>query len=449
MPPSQINVPDNLILTSDSHDMLALKGAATPPAAIIYAPSSAITDADLSANTLAPSIDETAAALLIRAEYADGTTLKTAVIPFQPASTITVGATGADFTTIQAAWNSLRGRLLQSAVTIAVQSGTYTEAVTLSLQPFSSLITIQGDTRTAAGQHFVTTGSITKAGSDCTITLTATPPSDFTSSDFVVIGGTASAGNVGRFPIVSINTGSKTVTYTNASGVAEAVRSDTQVIFCPDRIINFTGLGNGVRAGTASAPTFSGFTLLSTSTGITALLVAGPTALSVKRCVVFGIDTFGFQSSDGGNLVTDANCAAVKCTYGFIATRGGYLAANSTYSSDNTSFGYISVGSAIMNINSIVATNNNIGVVSQDNSAAYVSTAVSSFGSSHGYLATNNGFLFAQGSTARNNVTGYGASWNSLVVALSTNANNSGNTTNYSPATSGTPGNFDGLTNWS
>jgi pectin methylesterase-like acyl-CoA thioesterase len=129
--------------------MLALKGAATPAAAIVFAPSSAITDADLSANTLAPSIDETSHALRIRAEYADGTTLKTAVIPFQPASTITVGATGADFTTIQAAWDSLKGRPLQSAVTIAVQSGTYTEAVTLNRQPFSDLITIQGDTRSS------------------------------------------------------------------------------------------------------------------------------------------------------------------------------------------------------------------------------------------------------------------------------------------------------------
>src|SRR5215475_2270918 len=109
MPPSQINVPDNLVLTSNSLDMLALKGSATPAAAIIYAPSTPVTDADLSANTIAPSIDETHDALDVRVEYSDGTTLKTAVIPFQPASTITVGATGADFTTIQAAWDYLKG----------------------------------------------------------------------------------------------------------------------------------------------------------------------------------------------------------------------------------------------------------------------------------------------------------------------------------------------------
>ena len=66
MPPSQLTVPDNLTLTSNSTNLLTLKGTATPPAAVIYAPSTAVADGDLSANTLAPSIDETNAALRIR-----------------------------------------------------------------------------------------------------------------------------------------------------------------------------------------------------------------------------------------------------------------------------------------------------------------------------------------------------------------------------------------------
>jgi hypothetical protein len=46
-----------------------------------------------------------------------------------------------------------QGRLLQSAVTIAVQPGTYTETVLLRNQPYASLIRFQGDTRTAAGSR--------------------------------------------------------------------------------------------------------------------------------------------------------------------------------------------------------------------------------------------------------------------------------------------------------
>lgn len=287
MPPSQLTVPDDLVFTSDGQNMLALKGTATPPAAVVHAPPSAVADGDLSASSIAPSIDETAHALRIHAEYADGSTIKTAVIPFDPPSSITVGPSGADFTTIQAAWDSLKGRPLSSLVTIDVQAGTYAQTVNMNQQPYSSLIRVQGDTRTAAGQHFATTGTITRSGSDCTITLVNTPPSDFTNADYIVIGGAASAANVGRFPIVSINTGAKTATYTNAAGIGEAVRVNTRLIFCPDRMLDFTGLGNGVTSGCSAPPTFSGFTLVSTSTGISAIAVVNASALIATRCLVY------------------------------------------------------------------------------------------------------------------------------------------------------------------
>lgn len=45
--------------------------------------------------------------------------------------------------------------------------------------------------------------------------------------------------------------------------------------------------------------------------------------------------------------------------------------------------------------------------------------------------------------------TGYAAGWNALTIATNTSANNSGNSFNYNPPTSGTPANFDALTNWS
>ena len=66
-----------------------------------------------------------------------------------------------------------------------------------------------------------------------------------------------------------------------------------------------------------------------------------------------------------------------------------------------------------------------------------------------GFWAGNNAFLYAQSGTAKNNATGYASWWNSLIVALSTNANNSGNTANYAPATSGTVGNIEALIQWS
>jgi hypothetical protein len=81
MPPSSLSVPDDLVLTSDTVDLLKLKGTSTPPIAVIYAPSTAPVDADLSNNTFTSSIDETHGALDVRVKYSDGT-LQTGVLPF-------------------------------------------------------------------------------------------------------------------------------------------------------------------------------------------------------------------------------------------------------------------------------------------------------------------------------------------------------------------------------
>lgn len=445
MPPSQLSVPDDLVFTSNGQDMLALKGSATPPAAIVHAPTGAVADGDLSPNTLSPSIDETNHALHVRVEYSD-TTLKTAVIPFQVPSVLTVGPSGADFTTIMAAWNFLKGRALASNVTIAVQSGTYAESVTLADQPYSGLITIQGDTRTAAGQRFATTGSITKSGSNsnCTITLTATPPSDFTSSDYIVIGGTGTTpANAGRFPIVSIDTVNKTVTYVNASGVTQAVRPNTALIFCPDRIIDFSGLGNGVSCGCFEAPLLSGFTVLA-STAATNAVTASDGALTATKCVAFGAD-YGFQVRDGGILKLDATCSAVKCSQGFYAALNGTMNAPGVYAA-NCSNGFLAAIAGTMIVQNAVAATCTSGFFA-DGAMIYATPGAVAADGTTGFSAQNAGNVAAGGSTARANGTGYYAQWSGLITAASTSANNT-STATYSPPTSGTVGNFNGLIHW-
>lgn len=446
MPPSNLSVPDDLTLTSNAIDLLALKGTTTPPIAAVFAPSTAPVDGDLPVNFIVPSIDETNDALDFRVKYSDGS-LQTGILPFVK-STITVAAAGADFTTIQAAWNYLKGRSLSSLVTISVASGTYNENVVLRDQPFASLIKLQGDTRTAAGLHAPTTGSITKSGSDCTITLVNAPPSDFTSSDFVVIGGTTSAANVGRFPIVSINVGAKTVTYTNASGVAEAVRVNTQVVFCPDRIIQPT-TGVGVDASREGGTSLAGFTFLcSSATFAIGIRVQGCT-LSAGGCCVFGMHDSAFAAIRGGVLGTDGNCSAVKSFVGFLAGENAATIVDNTYAADNTFAGYQCTGSAHLRATNGLATNSSIGFFAQSGGNMQVLPGTASFNATTGFRADDSAHILANSSTARNNATGYFASWQSLIVADTTNANNSGNTTNYSPATSGTEGNNSGLIRWS
>ncbi len=370
--------------------------------------------------------------------------------PTLGAFTMTVGPSGADFNSIQAAWDWLKGRELSALVTINVAAGTYTEAVVLGDQPYASLVTIQGDTRTAAGSHVATSGSITKSGNNCTITLVSAPPSDFTSADFVVIGGAASAANVGRFPIVSIDVVNKTVTYTNAAGVAEAVRVHTQVVFCPNRVIDFTGLGSiGVSVGRGGGASVVGFTVLSTSASTSHGFLVSDATLAVYACCAFGLHDFGFTPIQNGTLKTDGNCTAVKCATGFSASEDGTLICDGTYTSDNTTAGYRNLFAGFIRANNAIATNSVIGFWAQLGGMVESSPAAASYNTDSGFKSQDGSTLYAAGSTARNNAVGYFATWQSLLAADSTNANNSGNTTNYSPATSGTEGNTSALIRWS
>lgn len=339
--------------------------------------------------------------------------------------------------TIQGAWDSLRGKPLPTAVTIEVAAGTYAEGLVLNDQPYSSQITIQGDTRAAAGQHFETTGSIVKSGSNCTITLVNTPPSDFTTADFIIVGGAVTAANSGRFPIVSINTGLKTVTYANASGVNEAVRQGTRVIFCPDRILDFTGFVSGVECRSPNAPTFSGFTVLSSSTSLShGVLVYGPGGLVVKRCAVYGIHDNGLLAIDGGVITTDANCSAVRCARGLFTTRSGNIAANGTYAADHTAAAYTASTGAVVVAANAIATNSIVGFLAQYGGTMHA-TATATFNTNAGFIAENNGSVYADGSTARNNKDGYQANWQGMIGADNTSANASGNTANYATTNGG------------
>jgi hypothetical protein len=365
-----------------------------------------------------------------------------------PSPTVTYAASTA--ASIQAAWDSLTRVIPPTPVTIDVPAGTYSEAITLSDQPYASAITIQGDTRAAAGERFAATGSIAKAGNNCTMTLTTTPPADFTSADYVIVCGTASAGNVGRFPIVSIDTVNKTVTYVNAAGVAEAVRTNTVIIFCPDRVIDFTGYATGVLCLCSASPVLTGFTILSSSsTTSTGVHVVGAASLTVAKCAVWNVHDNGFQTSNGAFLSAQGSCSAIKCTIGFFASKSSSMEAYDTYASDCVSSAYLANGGASLFATGAVAVNSTIGFQSGSSGTLYALSAVASYHSGAAFRAVLNGTVQCDGSTARNNSVAYHALWQGVLQALNTNANNSGNATNYSPPTSGTEGNNGGIINWS
>lgn len=177
--------------------------------------------------------------------------------------TKTVKTSGGDFTTIQAGIDWFAAQKLTSACYLDVDAGTWEgfSALTGDL----SLLTIRGDQRTIAGKVYSATGSITKGGDNCTITLTETP-TDIVGGDYITVCGKyTSSGNKGRFPVISVDTVNKQITYTNSSGVAEAMASASYafVVLNPNRVITKSTVGGASHIESAVSITISGFTTAS------------------------------------------------------------------------------------------------------------------------------------------------------------------------------------------
>jgi hypothetical protein len=359
-------------------------------------------------------------------------TVIAALVP--PASSITVGA-GKAHAMIAEALTAAQGRVYPSAVTIDVDAGTYIENLTIANQPFADRITIKGDTRTNAGKHFATSGNITQvSGTHWKITCTGTMPVDYGSGDYIMVGGTTTAGNTGRFALVSPYIDGQDVHITIPSGAAaEAVLSETRVTFCPNRIIN----GSAATAVTVycnSLVTISGFTIINSDTGIYCL---NGGRVAPQRISCYGLSARGFYAIAGGNIYCDSNCATVSCDIGFYAVNFGYVSAGSTYSSNNIHQGYYAGTFGILISSSAVTTKNVTGFEADYGGNLRCDSAYTSYNSSNGVYASWGGKIHASSCHATHNTTyGYYAlHGTSYINATSTNANNSANGTDYLPGT--------------
>ncbi len=394
------------------------------------------------------------------------------------------GSSQDPFATIARALEVINQYTFDRTVTIHVEAGSYssTSAITINHVCGAKLV-IEGDTRTEAGKHFSTTGSITKSGDDCTITLSSAPTTGWdTSGEYVAIGGATTAANSGIFPVVSRS--GAAITYTNASGSAEAVVTQTKVVLCPNVVIERSSSGTVVQVDEGSQPYLKGLTIKTTQSSSCALNVIEQSRSEIEDVVLSSSQSEAVRVAYSSSLKCVDNVSVVKSGYGFYALYASSIEADSTYVLTITNQAFIAVADSSITATSAFVGNADTGVFSQFSShidassiemrgitnigirlmtsssvhgvsATIYMASGSNYGmsvlhasaahvdqslvdrvsnSADGFLSGNQSYIFADNCTAQNCNNGYHSYNNSWIEAMNADGNNSGNTTDRTPA---------------
>lgn len=410
---------------------------------------------------------------------------------FADGITKTVRASGGDFTTVQAAIEWFVGKKCRSCV-IDVEAGTYNESLDLDgiEAATDGGLEIRGDTRGLAGVSFVDDAPIKSQDANAGSGIVSLSNPDGVS---IQVTGSVSSPNffadgwccAGDKVIVLDNSGTLSeLTISDASGnvisftsAAPAVgNKGTSITLKPNRVINAGG-ATGINVGQSQGVKIVGLHFEHTGGNIGILSSAGG-RITGNNCSVKGdgsSGSFGLNSqnrsyislSDSSLLNTDFGARASSLAA--IGADRCYIIGSSNFALDAFSYGQISAGNSVAaNCNtgfvgrisgqifcqdSYAIKITNYGFYAADGGVVYGSTGTPA-GTvadtcARGYFANNQSVISAFNCAARNNSFGYYSQRNSVIVASGTNANNSGNGANYSPAASDAPGNVDAIIQWS
>lgn len=340
-----------------------------------------------------------------------------------PSGTYTIGT---DFATIQAAIDRMAQSVIEGPVVISVPSGTYNGGIELNYMPYGKLVTVVGDTRTAAVQSQSSSDDWDWTGGHLTIILEETPPADFTSSDYVIISGVDPSGNRGRFQIVSINTGTKTIVVEAPDGEGTTPNSTSYVTFCPNRILRTSGLsaGNNLVVQKGAQITLQGFTLINENTSGSGFQVLYNGMIFASQTAIYGMPTDGVESWYGGFVdIGNTKNSIIQCGNG---------------------------GAQAMFHGTVKMEDCLVSQCAQGIQSFYGSTILAqrakSFYSTIGFCSGGMSTIHADNAYSQGNSYGWYSYDNSYIYAPSTIANTYNNSVlDYSPAVSGTEGNNAGV----
>lgn len=355
----------------------------------------------------------------------------------------TVKTSGGDFSTIQAAVNWFKNKVCFNC-SILVDPGTWLEDVTLVdiVTPYPSGIIIIGDTRSHVGMTYchgypgnrqgygglgAQNGTVTfsTAGNNITIAVAGGNP------NFATYGMAAgdnltcrqTSGNYVNRTVSSVS--GNVITCTTAAPTIAG--NGGAVFFSPNRIISGYS-GNGINAYCNAR--LKGFQILGAGIwAFSALSVTGAAYVEAHNCG-FQSGSFGVQLNASSVFSTgNTPVSFINNTYGLVT---------------NSADGYVSYSTVLP-----ATSGGQAGFLSQW-AGRLTANYCNVMGYPNGYLSQLQAFTDAQLSAVGLCTYAFNAGHNGYIYAPSTNAlaAGKGNTTVYTPATSGTSGNYEGLIYW-
>lgn len=297
-----------------------------------------------------------------------------------------------------------------------------------------------------AGELAIATVTEIIAGERYRYTFSDTPHGSIVAGMKLNVYGAGTAGNNGLFWIAKVSYASKYIEVVNASGVADAVASGNAyaispfVCFKPNRMIVKSTAGTCFENRRTLVQIDGLWLQTSTGSNCNSIYVRMDGYLTVRNCGILAED-YGVFVDQAGSYATLAGVSVFGGTYGVSARNVSQCDVSNVRVLGSTN-GYLGwYGGFIQGSGSAVwAIGCTTGYYTQLFGAMRVETSNAYCNTSKGYYGLQFSFMRAHASTAKGNETGFIAQRVGYLVATSTNANNLGNTTNYSPGTTDTLG---------
>lgn len=376
--------------------------------------------------------------------------------------TKTAGA-ASDFTTVQAAIDWFKNRLLCALCKIDIVTGaSYAETLVIEdvFCAAEGRLELEGDTRGMAGATWVDSAVITcqdaNAGSGvCTlanagavITVTGAGGNPDFDADGWVNGDTVmtrdNAGAVATYTISA--TLNNTITLTVAAPALG--NTGTSITLVPNTVIAPSGAGNAIEVIESRGILLDGLYLDATAGATGEGLYVRNGGECKCENVLSEADGQGFSAMWTGHIeASDGACTAIDCNNGFLAINSGTILATYGCAIGGSGYGFYASQLSYIAARYAVSAGNNRGFRSAYFGVWNAGDAYALDNTNYGFATERfgGGYCYLSRTAGSNGVADYYSSHNSYMFAGNTNV---GGPT-YSPAASDTEGNVYAIITWS